>query len=83
MDAQGSKLQSRTELIAPSTDALLQRLHSSVAGLTAEEARERLGRFGANRLKGKSRAAKLTLLLGQFKSPIVLILIAADILILK
>ena len=46
----------------------------------AEEARERLARFGANRLKGKSRAASLTLLLGQFKSPIVLILIGAAIL---
>ena len=46
----------------------------------AEEARERLARFGANRLKGKSRAASLTLLLGQFKSPIVLILIGAAVL---
>jgi Mg2+-importing ATPase len=76
----GNEWRSRGELAAASTEALFQRLSSSVAGLTAVEARERLARFGANRLKAKSRAAAFTLLLGQFKSPIVLILIGAAIL---
>jgi P-type Mg2+ transporter len=76
----GNEWRSRGELTAASKEALFQRLGSSVAGLTANEARERLARFGANRLKAKSRAAPFTLLLGQFKSPIVLILIGAAIL---
>ncbi len=80
MNAQGSEWRLRGELTSSSVEAILQRLNSSIAGLTADEARERLARFGANRLKAKSRAAALTLLLGQFKSPIVLILIGAAIL---
>jgi Mg2+-importing ATPase len=76
----GNEWRSRGELTAASKEALFQRLGSSVAGLTSDEARERLARFGANRLKAKSRAAPFTLLLGQFKSPIVLILIGAAIL---
>jgi len=76
----GNEWRSRGELTAASTEALFQRLGSSVAGLTADDARARLARFGANRLKAKSRAAPFTLLLGQFRSPIVLILIGAAIL---
>ena len=80
MKVRGNEWRSRGELTAASTEALFQRLGSSVAGLTADEARERLTRFGANRLKAKSRVAPFTLLLGQFRSPIVLILIGAAIL---
>jgi P-type Mg2+ transporter len=78
--ARGNESRSRGELTAASTEALFQRLGSSVAGITADEARERLTRFGANRLRAKSRVAPFTLLLGQFRSPIVLILIGAAIL---
>jgi len=80
VNAQNSEGQLRDELISASVHVVLQRLNSSVAGLTAAEAHERLVRFGANRFKGKSPAAAFTLLIGQFKSPIVLILIGAAIL---
>jgi len=76
----GNEWRSRGVLTAASIEALFQRLGSSVTGLTADEARERLARFGANQLKAKGRAAPFTLLLGQFKSPIVLILIGAAVL---
>jgi Mg2+-importing ATPase len=44
-------------------------------GLTRIEARQRLEHYGANLLKPKKRTDTLTLLLGQFKSPIILMLI--------
>jgi Mg2+-importing ATPase len=56
---------------------LLQALHTSPRGLSSEEARLRLSRHGANRLKPKARSDALALILAQFKSPIILILILA------
>jgi Mg2+-importing ATPase len=53
--------------------------NASPAGLTTSEAAERLIEFGENRLKEESRSSVLFLLFGQFKSPIILILIAAAI----
>ncbi len=72
-----SEPQLRDEVTHGAVERVFQGLGSSPDGLTSNEARLRLARFGANRLKGKRRAAALTLLLGQFKSPIVLILIGA------
>ena len=46
-------------------------------GLTSNEAQLRLKRYGANLLKPKKEASTLTLLLSQFKSPIILILLIA------
>ncbi len=60
-----------------STADLLREMDATVAGLTTEEARERLARFGENRLKTESRSSALGLFLAQFKSPIILILIGA------
>jgi Mg2+-importing ATPase len=57
--------------------ALVQELQTSPAGLTSAEARERLARYGLNRMKAKSRTDSVSLWLGQFKSPIVLILLFA------
>jgi Mg2+-importing ATPase len=57
--------------------ALLQQLQTSPEGLTSEEARERLDRYGLNLLKPKKKSDALTLLLSQFKSPIILILLFA------
>jgi len=45
--------------------------------LTSEEAIKRLTRYGSNLLKPKKRSDTLTLLLAQFKSPVILILIFA------
>jgi Mg2+-importing ATPase len=45
--------------------------------LTDDEAEKRLTKYGFNLLKSKKRADTLTLLLNQFKSPLILILIFA------
>jgi Mg2+-importing ATPase len=60
-----------------SAPELLEQLQTSPEGLTSDEARERLDRYGLNLLKPKKRSDALTLLLSQFKSPIILILLFA------
>jgi Mg2+-importing ATPase len=60
------------------TAELLQQLQTTSQGLTNDEARQRFIRYGANLLKPKKRSNTLTLLLSQFKSPIILILIFAS-----
>lgn len=59
------------------TAELLQHLQTTPQGLTSGEARQRLTHYGANLLKPKQRLNALTLLLAQFKSPIILILLFA------
>jgi Mg2+-importing ATPase len=59
---------------------LLDRLKTSAAGLTTAEARQRLALYGPNLLKSKRKTDSLTLLLAQFKSPIIIILLGAAIL---
>src|SRR4030095_7751767 len=56
---------------------MLQQLQTAKEGLTGEEARQRLSRYGSNRLKPPKRCDVLTLLLAQFKSPLILILLFA------
>ena len=51
--------------------------NTSVSGLTSEDAKKRLLNYGANRLKPQKRTDAFTLLIAQFKSPIILILIFA------
>jgi Mg2+-importing ATPase len=58
-------------------DELLQQLQTASQGLMSDEARVRLTRFGSNLLKPKKRSDVLTLLVAQFKSPIILILLFA------
>lgn len=60
-----------------STTELLNRLRVSANGLTTDEAKKRLISYGSNRLKPPKRSDAFTLLIGQFKSPIILILLAA------
>jgi P-type Mg2+ transporter len=60
----------------PAAD-LLQQLDTSPQGLSREEAKQRLARFGANQLGVQKRTNSLTLLLSQYKSPIILILLFA------
>jgi Mg2+-importing ATPase len=62
---------------AISAEKLLAQLGSTSAGLTGGEARTRLARGGANQLRPRKRTDKLTLLLAQFKSPLILILLFA------
>ena len=56
---------------------LLQQLQTTPQGLMSDEAQQRLLRYGSNLLKPKKKSDALTLLLAQFKSPIILILIFA------
>jgi Mg2+-importing ATPase len=56
---------------------LLEILLSTADGLTAADARQRLIQFGPNVFKARKKATPLKLFLGQFRSPIVLILLFA------
>ena len=60
-----------------SVSEALQKLDSVQEGLTSNEARARLSRYGANLLRPPKRSDALTLLFSQFKSPIILILVFA------
>ena len=61
------------------TDAVLTKLNASLNGLTTAQAIQRLQEYGRNSLQGKSKITPLKMLLGQFKSPIILILIFATL----
>jgi Cation transport ATPase len=61
-------------------DDLMARLGTDPSGLTRVEAKGRLLRSGPNRLHTSKRTDVLTLLLAQFKSPLILILLGAVIL---
>ncbi|MCE8429045.1 MAG: HAD-IC family P-type ATPase [Candidatus Methanoperedens sp.] len=56
---------------------LLTQLKTTPQGLTGDEARQRLERYGSNLLLPRKRSDALALLLAQFKSPITLILLFA------
>lgn len=58
---------------------LLRELGSSLQGLTGSEAESRLLRDGPNLVREESRASALGLLLRQFQSPLVLILVFAGV----
>lgn len=61
-------------------EKVLYQLKSNPQGLSSQEAQQRFVQYGANSLKQKQQSHTLLLLLNQFKSPIILILIAAAIL---
>jgi Mg2+-importing ATPase len=56
---------------------MLQKLHTTAKGLTGDEAKDRLAHYGANRLRPAKRSDVWSLLLRQFGSPIILILLFA------
>ena len=56
---------------------MLQKLEAAKERLTSVEARQRLTHYGADLLKPQKRSDVLTLLLAQFKSPLILILFFA------
>ena len=60
-----------------SATEMLRQLGATEEGLAGEEARQRLLRYGSNLLKPQARSNAVTLLLSQFKSPIVLLLLFA------
>ena len=59
---------------------ILEQLHTSESGLSANEATERLKQYGTNTLKKKSNTSAVLLFLMQFKSPLTLLLLAAAVL---
>ncbi|MEG3940221.1 magnesium-translocating P-type ATPase [Microcoleus sp. S36b_A3] len=61
-------------------DRVLTQVKSTPAGLSSQDAQQHLSEYGANSLKQKQQSNSLTLLLNQFKSPIILILIFAAVL---
>ncbi|BAU15758.1 magnesium-transporting ATPase, E1-E2 family (plasmid) [Leptolyngbya sp. NIES-3755] len=63
-----------------SRDQVLQQTHSTIAGLSRQEAKQRLSEFSASSLKQTHQSSPWMLLLNQFKSPIILILIFAAVL---
>ncbi|HTX79091.1 MAG TPA: magnesium-translocating P-type ATPase [Longilinea sp.] len=58
---------------------LLDELHASPDGLQADDADQRLKQYGLNAIRAQQQATWFSLLLEQFKSPLVLILIFAAI----
>ena len=56
---------------------VVARLQTTLGGLTQTEAQKRLRIYGYNTLKQKKRNDSLALLLAQFKSPIIIILLCA------
>lgn len=61
---------------AEETATLFKELETSKEGLSVDEAQNRLNFFGSNSLLAEERS-KLSMLIGQFTSPIVLILVVA------
>jgi len=62
-----------------STEDVLAKLRSAAAGLSAQEAAQRLTANGPNELKEGKRISPLKIFLGQFKSLIIWILIVAGV----
>ena len=58
-------------------DRLLKELKTTAAGLTDIQAKEHLKIHGANRFQPKRKSDAFSLLIGQFKSPIILMLLFA------
>ena len=56
-------------------EQLLSNLHASRNGLQPADAEQRLKQYGLNAISAQQQATALRLLLSQFKSPLVLILI--------
>jgi P-type Mg2+ transporter len=61
-------------------EAAFDRLESRPTGLSSAEAEARRARFGPNTIEGTGRAGSFGLLIRQFESPIILILVVATVL---
>ena len=58
---------------------VLARLHTEKSGLTTAKVKERLKKFGYNKLPEEKKLSGLVILLNQFKSPLVYVLLAAAV----
>ena len=59
---------------------LFVNLETTAGGLSPEAVKKHLALYGPNRLKPQKRSDAFTLLINQFKSPIILILLFATVL---
>ena len=57
-----------------SGDQVLQQTHSTIAGLSRQDAKQCLSKYSANSLKQTHKSSAWMLLLNRFKSPTILIL---------
>ena len=57
----------------------LMKIGSRISGLTENEAKERIIRYGANELVGKKQTPLIVVFLRQFRSPMIYVLLAAGI----
>ncbi|MFA6423531.1 MAG: HAD-IC family P-type ATPase [Patescibacteria group bacterium] len=62
-----------------SINQTLKKIESSESGLSSEEAKSRAEKFGPNSLTSKKKTSRIILLLNQFASPLVYILIIAAV----
>ena len=62
---------------SPQTPAAIDWRSADPKGLASREARERLGRYGRNELRDRAVMLPISVLVEQFRSPFVLILLAA------
>jgi len=60
-----------------SATEILQHLGTAKEELSSEEARQQLAGYGSNLLKPSKRSDELTLLVAQFKNPLILVLLLA------
>ncbi len=63
-----------------SEQEVINQLHTTADGLSSHEAQKRLKDYGKNLLKPKKEVTDLSLFLGQFKSPLILLLLGASVL---
>jgi Mg2+-importing ATPase len=68
------------EFWAQDIESLLRALRTDTTGLTHEEAQRRLLQYGLNTIKARKRSDTISILLSQFRSPIILILLFSAIL---
>ena len=64
---------------AESADSVLKKLHTSPSGLSIEEAKKRLEKYGPNEFKTGAGRSFLSIFLGQFKNAFILILVGAGV----
>ncbi|OLS02773.1 magnesium-translocating P-type ATPase [Tissierella creatinophila] len=62
-----------------SSDKVLEELNLTTDGLSSEDAKLRLQKYGENSIKDKKKTSGLILFLSQFKNPIIIILIIATL----
>ncbi len=83
MDSKSQEIEKNSKLIKEpyKKDAreIIELLHSSENGLSEEEAKKRLEKYGKNTLAREKKISKISLFLNEFKSTLIIILIIAAI----